>query len=86
MHYLLNKNLSLEAKGLLSIFLHLQDGAIDAGIEAAMHYSNESYAALSCALRELQNHGYVIMQERCDNGNLKVAILEDNSTSKETKE
>lgn len=86
MNYLLNKNISLEAKGLLSILLCLQDGAIDAGIEAAMHYSNESYAALTCALRELQSHGYVIMQRRHDNENLKVAILEDNSISKETKE
>ena len=85
MLYLLNKDLSLEAKGLLSIMLHLQDGEIEAGLEAALHYSNESYAALSCALRELQNHGYVIMQERNER-NLKVAILENNSTSNEIKE
>lgn len=77
MHYLLNKDLSLEAKGLLSIMLHLQDGAVLAEIETVKHYSKESMVKLTDTFHELQSHGYLMLTRDMD-GNIGVTALMDN--------
>jgi hypothetical protein len=77
MHYLLNKDLSLKAKGLLSIMLHLQDGAVSVEIDTVKHYSKESRVELIDTFRELQSHGYFILTKNKD-GNIGVTALMDN--------
>lgn len=77
MNYLLNKNLSLKAKGLLSIMLHLQDGAVSVEIDTVKHYSKESRLKLTDTFRELQSHGYLILTRNKD-GNIVVTALMDN--------
>ena len=80
MHYLLNKDLSLKAKGLFSIMLHLQDGAVQVDLSTIKHYSKESNASINDAFRELQSHGYFGMRERDDNGKIRVSTFIDNET------
>jgi hypothetical protein len=77
MNYLLNKDLPLKAKGLLSIMLHLQDGAVSVEIDTVKHYSKESRVELTDTFRELQSHGYVILTKNKD-GNIGVTALMDN--------
>ena len=77
MLYLLNKDLSLEAKGMLSIMLHLQDGAVSVEIDTVKHYSKESRVKLTDTFRELQSHGYFILTKNKD-GNIGVTALMDN--------
>ena len=62
MHYLLNKDLSLKAKGLFSIIIHLQDGGVQVDSLAVKHYSKESDASIDDAFRELQSHGYLVVE------------------------
>ena len=83
MHYLLNTELSLRAKGMLSIMLHLQEGGMQIDIKTVAHYSKELNVVLTDVFRELQSHGYIVMQARDDNEKIKVTILENNNEIKE---
>lgn len=78
MHYLLNKDLSLKAKGLFSIIIHLQDGGVQVDSLAVKHYSKESNASIDDAFRELQSHGYLVVRKRDDDGKIIVAAFIDN--------
>lgn len=78
MHYLLNKDLSLKAKGLFSIIIHLQDGGVQVDSLAVKHYSKESNASIDDAFRELQSHGYLVVRKRDDDGKIIVASFINN--------
>lgn len=80
MHYLLNKDLSLKAKGLFSIIIHLQDGGVQVDSLAVKHYLKESNASIDDAFRELQSHGYLIARKRDDDGKIIVASFINNET------
>ena len=68
-HHLKNKNLSLKAKGLLSVMLSLPDDW-DYSINGLVSISLESESAIKSALNELKKFGY-----------LKVTKLSPNKTS-----
>jgi hypothetical protein len=80
MHYLLNKDLSLKAKGLFSVIIHLQDGGVQVDSLAVKHYSKESNASIDDAFRELQSHGYLVVRKRDDDGKIIVASFINNET------
>lgn len=78
MHYLLNKDLSLKAKGLFSIIIHLQDGGVQVDLSTIKHYSKESNASINDAFRELQSHGYLVAGMQDDDGKIIVSAFIDN--------
>ena len=78
MYYLLNKDLSLKAKGLLSIIIHLLDGGVQVDSLAVKHYSKESNASIDDAFRELQSHGYLVVKKQDYHGKIIVAAFIDN--------
>lgn len=74
MLYLLNNKLSLEAKGLMSLILHLRDGGIKVDYFTAIHYIKESNTHVLELVRELQSEGYCYLDYEKD----VVKIYEDN--------
>ena len=54
MHYLLNKNLSLETKGLMALLLHLNEGGIKITTDTIMHYISSPLT-----LAHLIEEGYI---------------------------
>lgn len=54
MHYLLNKNLSLDAKGLMALLLHLNEGSVKITTNTIMHYISSPWT-----LTYLIKEGYV---------------------------
>lgn len=56
MHYLLNKNLSLEEKGLMALLLHLHEGGIKVTTDTIMHYI---YSPWTLIHLHLVKEGYV---------------------------
>ena len=57
-HHLQNKNLSLKAKGLLSLMLSLPDGW-DYSIAGLVTLSKDNKAAIKSTLKELKSFGYL---------------------------
>ena len=78
MYYLLNKDLSLKAKGLFSIIIHLLEGGVQVDSLAVKHYSKESNASIDDAFRELQSHGYLVAGMQDDDGKIIVSAFIDN--------
>ena len=54
MHYLLNKNLLLETKGLMALLLHLNEGGIKITTDTIMHYISSPLT-----LAHLIKEGYI---------------------------
>jgi hypothetical protein len=54
MHYLLNKNLLLETKGLMALLLHLNEGGIKITTDTIMHYISSPLT-----LTHLIKEGYI---------------------------
>jgi hypothetical protein len=54
MHYLLNKDLLLESKGLMALLLHLNEGGIKITTDTIMHYISSPLT-----LTHLIKEGYV---------------------------
>lgn len=65
-HHLMNRNLSLKAKGLLSLILALPEGwhYSIAGLAAI---SKEKESAINSALKELKENGYLILIKKMPN-------------------
>jgi hypothetical protein len=76
MYYLMNKDLSLKAKGMLAMMLHLQEGSVIVHLDAVKHYAKESMVKLTDTFRELQSHGYLILTRGKD-GNIGVTAFSD---------
>jgi hypothetical protein len=69
-HHLRNANLSLKAKGLLSLMLTCKDDW-QFSARGLAHYSKDSVDSIRSALRELEEQGYVVRQRvRNANGQL----------------
>jgi hypothetical protein len=54
MHYLLNKDLLLESKGLMALLLHLNEGGIKITTDTIMHYISSPLT-----LTHLIKEGYI---------------------------
>ena len=59
MNYLLNNNLSLKAKGTLSLLLALKESDIKITYESIQHFATDGKDSVHSALQELKKHGYV---------------------------
>ena len=69
-HYLRDKNLSMKAKGLLSVILSLPDDW-DYTVNGLVNYIGEGKTAVTNALKELENNGYMVRRRiRDDCGRL----------------
>ena len=69
-YYLRDKNLSMKAKGLLSVILSLQDDW-DCTVNGLLYYIKEGKTAVTNALKELENNGYMVRRRiRDDCGRL----------------
>lgn len=63
MNYLLNKELSLSAKGFVSLVLHLQEAEIKPTIETVIKYSQEYNQIKADDLYVLLRQGYIWFDE-----------------------
>lgn len=61
MNYLLNKELTLEAKGLLALVLHLQEANVKPTVETILKYSKADDPARYGKLADLIKQGYLRM-------------------------
>lgn len=74
MHYLLNKDLSLEAKGFMALMLHLQEGGFKLTPETLEHYCpNPSHEAI-LMLAHLRQLGYLNVIGEGE----RITVVEDN--------
>lgn len=60
MHYLLNKDLSLEAKGFMALASHLKDGGIRVDYLVLEHYLKEHTRQIKNIVKELESNGYIV--------------------------
>lgn len=78
-HYLRDKNLSMKAKGLLSVILSLPDDW-DYTVNGLVNYIGEGKTAVTNALKELENNGYMVRRRIRDDcgrlGNAEWVIYE----------
>lgn len=65
-HHLRNKNLSLKAKGLLSLILSLPDNW-DYSLSGLTTLSKDGLDGVRAGLKELQNEGYLVIERLRDN-------------------
>ncbi|MBQ8624244.1 MAG: helix-turn-helix domain-containing protein [Oscillospiraceae bacterium] len=73
-HHLRNEDLSLKAKGLLSLMLSLPDGW-DYTTKGLAHICKDGVDSICAGVRELEEHGYVI-RERVRNKNGQLGAIE----------
>ncbi|MCI8646065.1 MAG: helix-turn-helix domain-containing protein [Firmicutes bacterium] len=70
-HHLRNKELSLKAKGLLSLMLSLPD-TWDYTLKGLASICSEGIDAIRTAVKELEQHGYIVRKQlRGENGRIK---------------
>lgn len=78
-HYLRDKSLSMKAKGLLSVILSLPDDW-DYTVNGLVNYIGEGKTAVTNALKELENNGYMVRRRIRDDcgrlGNAEWVIYE----------
>ena len=73
-HHLRNKNLTLKAKGLLSLILSLPD-CWDYSVRGLAKICKENKDTICNIINELISEGYIIReQERGDNGKMKKSV------------
>ena len=65
-HHLMNRNLSLKAKGLLSVILSLPEGW-DYSIAGLAAISKEKESSINTALKELKENGYLVITKKMPN-------------------
>lgn len=65
-HHLMNRNLSLKAKGLLSVVLSLPDNW-EYSVAGLASISKEKESAITSALKELKESGYLIVTKKMPN-------------------
>ena len=65
-YYLRNRNLSLEAIGLLTIVLSLPNN-FKFSIENLVKMTSENYRTIKLLIRELKNNGYLVIRKKKDN-------------------
>lgn len=68
MHYLLNKNLSLKAKGLLSLLITLKESDIKISQSSILRFCRDG--SLKSGIKELKKHGYLSIKLASTNGRL----------------
>ena len=73
-HHLRNTELSLKAKGLLSLMLSLPEGW-DYTMKGLAHICKDGVDSISAGVRELEAHGYLI-RERVRNANGQLGSIE----------
>lgn len=73
-HHLRNTELSLKAKGLLSLMLSLPDGW-DYTTKGLAHICKDGVDSICAGVRELEEHGYVV-RERVRNANGQLGSIE----------
>ena len=78
MHYLLNKDLSLEAKGLMALMLHLQGGGIRLTSNTIKHYCEQQLDEFLWRLYKLK---YIKLIE--DGGHIDVSSVREDNEIKE---
>lgn len=76
MHYLLNKDLSLEEKGFIALTLHLQEGNIKLTGETIAHYcpKEASQVQTILMLARLNHLGYLNIFDEGE----RMTVVEDN--------
>lgn len=74
-HHLRNTNLSLKAKGLLSLMLSLPEGGGDYTTEGLARICKDGVDSICAGVRELEEQGYVI-RERVRNQNGQLGSIE----------
>lgn len=82
-----NKNLSLKAKGLLSLMLSLPE-EWDYTLKGLAHINKEGVDAVRTAVIELENEGYIVRkQTRNENGQMGASeyIIYESPQGKHTK-
>lgn len=81
-HYLADDEISLKAKGLLSILLCLPDEA-DKSVSALQEYTSDGAARIKASLIELENFKYIErFRDRKSNGRISRVMI----TAKPTRE
>lgn len=78
MHYLLNKNLSLEEKGLMALMLHLQGGGIRLTSSTIKHYCKQPLDEILWHLYKLK---YIKLVK--DGGHIDVSSVREDNEIKE---
>ena len=83
MHYLLNKNLSLEEKGLMALLLHLHEGGIKLTNETIKHYCEHYLPPIEAVklLLPLRVLGYIEIIKGGDE--TRISILREDNEIKE---
>jgi hypothetical protein len=72
MHYLLNKDLSLKSKGLLSLLITLKESDIKISQSSILRFCNDGKCSLQSSINELKKRGYLsIKPVSSTNGQLK---------------
>ena len=59
MNYLLNKDLSLKAKGLLSLLITLKESNIKISQSSILRFCTDGDCSLQSCINELKKHGYL---------------------------
>ena len=68
-YYLINKNLSLKAKGLLDLIRFLNEQQIKITVEIIASLTKDSYTSIRSGLKELEANNYlVISRKKSDQG------------------
>lgn len=70
MNYLLNKNLSLKAKGLLSLLITLKESNIKISQSSILRFCTDGDGSLQSGINELKEHGYLSIKLASTNGRL----------------
>ena len=73
-HHLQNRNLSLKAKGLMSLLLSLPDDWVHT-LSGLAQISTEGVDAIRMAIRELEQEGYIV-RKRIRNANGQLGRME----------
>lgn len=83
MHYLLNKNLSFEEKGLMALLLHLHEGGIKITSETIKHYCEHDLTPMETAklLLPLRFLGYIEIYK--DGYETRISIVREDNIIKE---
>lgn len=71
MNYLLNKDLSLKAKGLLSLLITLKDSNIKISQSSILRFCTDGDSSLQSGINELKKHGYLSIKPASTNGQFK---------------
>lgn len=83
MHYLLNKNLSFEEKGLMALMLHLHEGGIKLTNETLKHYCEYCLTPIEIASLLLPIHAFEYIEITKDGDDAIISIVREDNEVKE---